>query len=146
MDTVSPEKRSEIMSKVKSFGSKLETRVKELLADLGICHVYQPKMTGRPDFFLPAFNVALFADSCFWHFCPEHGKIPKTRAEWWKAKLERNRDRDAETTAGLEAEGFKVVRIWEHDLKTIQASKLLDLLREAKSKLATMRFDKRPEA
>lgn len=132
MDTVSPEKRSEIMGEVKSFGSKLETRVKELLADLGVRHVYQPKMTGRPDFFLPAFNVTLFADSCFWHYCPEHGKIPKTRTEWWKAKLVRNGERDAETMVRLEAEGFNVVRIWEHDLKTLKPCDLLALLRVVK--------------
>ena len=125
MDMVTPKRRSEIMRKVRPFGSKLETRVKELLSVPGIRFVYQPKMDGKPDFFLPAFNAVLFMDSCFWHFCPAHGKIPKTRTGWWKAKLERNRERDGETTMKLEAEGFMVVRVWEHDLKTMTPTGLL---------------------
>jgi DNA mismatch endonuclease, patch repair protein len=59
-------------------------------------------------------KIAVFVDGCFWHGCPEHGLVPAANRDWWTEKLERNRVRDAETTALLEASGWTVLRFWEH--------------------------------
>lgn len=59
-------------------------------------------------------RVAVFVDGCFWHGCPEHFVPPKANAEWWLAKIEVNRARDADTTAVLADIGWRVVRLWEH--------------------------------
>jgi DNA mismatch endonuclease (patch repair protein) len=72
---------------------------------------------GRPDFVFPTVRVAVFVDGCFWHACPLHGSVPKTNEAFWKRKLLRNTDRDREVTNTLRSKGWKVVRIWQHDLK-----------------------------
>ena len=70
----------------------------------------------RPDIVFTRARVAVFVDGCFWHGCTEHGSIPKNNREWWMKKLRTNEERDARTTTTLEAEGWKVIRIWEHEL------------------------------
>jgi DNA mismatch endonuclease (patch repair protein) len=60
-------------------------------------------------------RLAIFVDGCFWHGCPEHGTTPTTNAHYWTPKLERNRARDARINAALEAAGWRVLRVWEHD-------------------------------
>ncbi len=58
--------------------------------------------------------VAVFIDGCFWHSCPVHGTRPQAHSDYWLPKLERNRERDRETTAALEEAGWLVLRFWEH--------------------------------
>lgn len=60
-------------------------------------------------------KVAIFLDGCFWHGCPEHATHPKVNAAWWRAKLDKNMARDLETTEHLQAEGWTVLRFWEHE-------------------------------
>ncbi|WP_062516075.1 very short patch repair endonuclease [Demequina gelatinilytica] len=60
-------------------------------------------------------KVAVFIDGCFWHSCPVHGTSPRAHSDYWLPKLERNRERDRETTATLEAAGWLVLRFWEHE-------------------------------
>ena len=60
-------------------------------------------------------RVAIFVDGCFWHACPTHATWPKANAEFWKAKIERNRERDRETNNYLVEAGWEVIRVWEHD-------------------------------
>ena len=59
--------------------------------------------------------IAVFVDGCFWHCCPEHATWPKANAAWWREKLRRNVERDRDTDRRLRAEGWLVIRIWEHD-------------------------------
>lgn len=68
----------------------------------------------RADIVFTRRRLAVFVDGCFWHGCPEHGTIPASHVEYWEPKLARNVERDAETTAMAEAEGWRVLRIWEH--------------------------------
>ena len=77
----------------------------------------QGRLPGRPDILFVGARVAVFVDGCFWHGCPEHGTQPKTRTEFWAAKIARNRERDEEVNAALVAMGWRVVRIWEHQLR-----------------------------
>lgn len=67
------------------------------------------------DIAFPRHKVAVFVDGCFWHFCPDHAVMPTNNAEFWRAKLQANRDRDLDTTRRLEACGWTVLRIWEHE-------------------------------
>lgn len=78
--------------------------------------------TVRPDLAFPGPKVAVFVDGCFWHSCPTHGNTPDTNRDYWEPKLRRNRERDRLVTAALTAEGWKVVRIWEHEPLMIAAS------------------------
>jgi DNA mismatch endonuclease (patch repair protein) len=64
--------------------------------------------------FRPA-RVAVFVDGCFWHGCPKHGSQPRANSDYWAPKLARNVERDAETNSALEAAGWEVIRVWEHD-------------------------------
>lgn len=71
--------------------------------------------TVRPDIVFTRRRVAVFIDGCYWHCCPEHGTRPRTNVEYWDAKLRMNVERDVRMTAALLAEGWQVVRIWEHE-------------------------------
>lgn len=69
----------------------------------------------RPDIVFTRRRVAVFVDGCFWHACPEHGKIPVANASYWEPKLRANAERDRANTRLLEESGWSVVRVWEHD-------------------------------
>ena len=69
----------------------------------------------RPDIVFTKRRVAVFIDGCFWHSCPEHGQVPKTNVPYWESKLNSNQARDLADTHALERNGWKVVRVWEHD-------------------------------
>jgi DNA mismatch endonuclease (patch repair protein) len=60
-------------------------------------------------------RIAVFVDGCFWHSCPEHATYPKANKQFWREKLRRNRERDAETDSHLAADGWLVIRVWEHE-------------------------------
>lgn len=79
----------------------------------------------RADVVFTRAKVAVFIDGCFWHGCPEHGTTPRTNTAFWSAKIERNRVRDADTTARLEALGWSVLRFWEHDDVATAAERVL---------------------
>jgi DNA mismatch endonuclease (patch repair protein) len=69
----------------------------------------------RPDIVFTRQRLAVFVDGCFWHGCPEHCVMPKANRLFWRRKLERNIERDRETDRRLEAAGWCVVRVWEHE-------------------------------
>ncbi|MEV0971235.1 very short patch repair endonuclease [Microtetraspora glauca] len=70
----------------------------------------------RPDIVFNARKVAVFVDGCFWHVCPEHGRQPTINEWYWTPKLRRNMERDQAVNAALEGAGWRVVRLWEHEL------------------------------
>lgn len=74
-----------------------------------------PGLRRRADLVFGRARVAVFVDGCFWHGCPLHGVKPRTNAEWWRAKLDRNRARDRDTDARLAEAGWEVLRVWEHE-------------------------------
>lgn len=69
----------------------------------------------RPDIVFVTPRVVVFVDGCFWHGCPDHGTDPKANREWWKNKIQKNKERDRRHNVALQAEGWKVVRVWEHE-------------------------------
>jgi DNA mismatch endonuclease (patch repair protein) len=88
----------------------------------------QPKSV-RPDFIFRAQKVAIFVDGCFWHGCPEHFRRPQTRQKFWDAKITHNQTRDAEVTKALRKTGWRVLRLWEHDLVAKREKWLIARLR-----------------
>lgn len=75
------------------------------------------RLPGRPDFVFLAARLAVFTDGCFWHGCPRHHRLPRTRRAFWRGKVEGNRRRDRRVDGELRAMGWAVLRIWEHDLR-----------------------------
>jgi len=75
-------------------------------------------------------RVAIFVDGCFWHGCPEHGTRPATNREWWDWKLERNQDRDKDTDRLLADQGWRVIRVWEHEDPVDAAARIRDCVLE----------------
>lgn len=84
--------------------------------------------TVRPDLVFARARVAVFVDGCFWHRCPDHGVRPKHNAAYWHAKLDGNVERDQLVNRALEAEGWTVVRIWEHTPTATAAELVVDAL------------------
>jgi len=80
---------------------------------------------GKPDFVFPKLKLAVFVDGCFWHGCPKHGRTPKTRTSFWFAKITGNKARDKRVNHLLRAKGWKVFRVWEHELKRKYESNLV---------------------
>lgn len=76
-----------------------------------------PKIVGRPDFLFRKQRVAVFIDGCFWHCCRKCGNMPANNREFWEKKLGQNRIRDRFVTKTLKSKGWRVLRIWEHELR-----------------------------
>ncbi len=74
----------------------------------------------KVDVVFPTQRVAVFIDGCFWHRCPEHGTMPTRNYEYWLAKFRRNMDRDAANNENLRRIGWRVLRVWEHEVKDIE--------------------------
>ncbi len=117
-DKFDKETRSRIMASIKCSGTQMELAVKPVLEALGF--EYQPKdVFGSPDFAHKEQMVAVFLDGCFWHGCPEHYKCPEDNHDKWAAKIDANKKRDIGATNMLEGSGWRVIRVWEHDLKRV---------------------------
>ncbi len=74
-------------------------------------------------------RVVVFVDGCFWHSCPQHGTMPKSNRTWWEQKLRANVDRDRRADAALKESGWRVVRIWEHEIPAKAADRIAALVR-----------------
>jgi DNA mismatch endonuclease, patch repair protein len=118
-DVFTQEKRSEVTSLIRGRGNKdTELALVALLRLLGITGWRRHyKIEGRPDIAFPKLKLAIFVDGCFWHSCPLHATKPKGNAEFWEAKLQKNRERDVLVGRTLRRRGWKVMRIWEHELR-----------------------------
>ena len=126
MDIVSEAQRSYNMSRIRSKDTKPELMVRSMLHRMGYRFtVNGPKnrqLPGKPDIVLPRYKTVIFVHGCFWHAhenC-KYFRLPKTRTEWWKAKLEGNARRDKERVDELEAQGWKVFLVWECELKNLK--------------------------
>jgi len=116
-DIFSKKKRSDIMSKVRHKDSEIEVAFRKALWKEGFR--YRKNATnyfGKPDIVLPKHKTVIFVDSCFWHGCKTHGSMPATRTEFWERKITRNKERDKEVNRHYKKEGWRVIRVWEHDL------------------------------
>ncbi|MGN0930428.1 MAG: very short patch repair endonuclease [Thermoguttaceae bacterium] len=125
-DVFTASKRSEIMSRVRSTRNKsTELRlIDEFRRRSLVGWRRNSKLFGRPDFVFPKLRIAIFVDGCFWHGHDCRNTKPKDHADYWRAKIERNRLRDAAATEHLTALGYQVIRIWECDFKKANQDKL----------------------
>ena len=116
MDIVSKEKRSEMMSGIKSRDTKPEILVRKMLFTLGFRYRLNQKISGfRPDIVLRKYNTCIFIHGCFWHR-HEGCKLasnPKSNLEFWEKKFTANRNRDEKAIATLKGDGWRVGIIWE---------------------------------
>ena len=109
--------RSEQMSRIRGSNTKPEVALGEALALAGIRPEPQLRIEGaRPDLVLPDHRLVVFVDGCFWHGCPDHYPRPRTRADFWAEKLRKNLVRDRAQTLALEEAGWKVLRVWSHEV------------------------------
>jgi DNA mismatch endonuclease (patch repair protein) len=115
---MTPEVRSNLMSKVKGSDTKLETKFIECLEVAGIkgYDLQARDLMGRPDVVFRAQKICVFVDSNFWHGWQFPRWKHKLRSEFWVTKITKNRERDLKVTRQLRKEGWKVIRIWEHQL------------------------------
>ena len=119
VDTFDKGKRSEVMAKVRSRGNaSTELTFMRLLRSNGFkgWRRHLP-ITGKPDFSFPKAKLAIFVDGCFWHGCPHCYSVPQSSKAFWRAKLSKNKARDLIVNSQLRSEGWKVIRVWECQLK-----------------------------
>lgn len=118
MDNLTPDQRRKNMQNIHSKWTKSELLVATELKKHKIYFAAHVKnIIGNPDFVFRRKKVVVFIDSDFWHGHPERFIMPKSNLEYWAKKIEHNRKRDQEVTMQLEKAGWKVIRIWEKDLK-----------------------------
>jgi len=137
MDTLSEEQRSYNMSLIRSQNTKPELTVRSMLHRLGYRFTVKGPgnraLPGKPDIVLPKHQTVVFVHGCFWHGhegCKDH-RIPKTRTEWWRRKIEGNAARDLRNEAALRELGWHVVTIWTCEMKTTAAMEALPARIEA---------------
>ncbi len=120
MDIWSKKKRSEVMSKIKSRNTIPEIKVRKVLHSNGYrFRINVKRLPGSPDIVLKKYNAVIFVNGCFWHLhenCRD-GTIPKTRSKYWQEKLLKNKERDKNNTKQLQTLGWRVLHIWECDIK-----------------------------
>lgn len=130
-------KRSEVMSRIRGKGNRTtEIALATALRKAGITgwrrhitlkikkkpgrnsRVLKPEiLVMTPDFIFKQAKLAVFVDGCFWHQCPLHSKVPENNREFWEQKLRRNVERDQQTDRVLKEAGWRVLRLWEHELQ-----------------------------
>lgn len=118
-DTKTPEERSINMSRIRSTNSKPEEIVRKYLFSQGFRYRKNDKRyPGKPDIVLPKYHTIIFVNGCFWHM---HGcsrsRPPRSNQDYWIPKLERNRERDKKNIKALEDSGWKVIVVWECEIK-----------------------------
>lgn len=131
-DRVSKEKRSEIMSKIRKTNTKPELLLKNKLK--GTYFRYQPKLPGNPDFAIKSKKIVIFIDGCFWHKCPRCFRPPKSNRKYWRPKIEGNVRRDRRISKEYRLKGWKIIRIWEHQVKEDCDKIVKNILQILKSK------------
>lgn len=122
------------MSKQKKRDTRPETLLRQELHARGlrfrVDHKPLPDLRRRVDVAFPGPKVAVLVHGCFWHGCPEHSRDTKSNTKWWKQKIDANKARDADTIANLEAAGWLVIVVWEHEEPRQAADRLEPLVRE----------------
>ncbi|GEM_PF-489332 len=115
----SPLSRSEQMSRIRGKDTSPERRLRSALWSAGLRYrVLYRTASGVADVAFPRQKVAVFVDGCFWHGCPDHYVLPRSRQAFWVGKLRTNVERDIAQTRTLERQGWRVIRLWEHQIFT----------------------------
>jgi DNA mismatch endonuclease, patch repair protein len=119
-DVFTPEERSAVMRRVRGRDTSPELKVRRILREAGIGYrLGGCGLQGRPDVVMKGRRTALFVHGCFWHGhdCARGSREPKSNADYWKAKIGRNRERDARSASALVADGWRVITVWECEMR-----------------------------
>jgi len=133
-DVLTKTQRSRCMKAIRSKDTEPELLLRKTLWYAGYRYRIKNRLPGRPDIVFPAQRVAVFVDGCFWHGCPAHYQKPGTNARFWSEKIRRNIERDKEVNVLLRLEGWKVMRLWEHDVRNSPELCALQVIKELESK------------
>lgn len=120
MDIWSKDKRSKVMSRIKSKDTKPELILRSILFREGFrFRIHKKDLPGKPDITLAKYNTVIFVHGCFWHFHSEcrEGRIPDTNSRFWKEKLSKNVDRDQKIQQELKEMGWNVIVVWECEVE-----------------------------
>ena len=138
MDVLTPEQRSRNMSAIRSKGNRTtEKAVRYRLVRAGISGwtLHSRDLPGKPDFVFNECRLAVFVDGCYWHGCPKCYRPPQSNTGYWSEKYKRNKNRDRRVSAKLRRSGWKVLRIWEHEVKS-SPQKVVRKIRASLDKLS----------
>jgi DNA mismatch endonuclease (patch repair protein) len=130
-DVFTKAKRSEVMSRIRGCGNKdTELALAKLLRRHGIkgWRRNQP-VFGKPDFVFQKIKLAIFVDGCFWHGCSKHATKPANNRAFWSRKLSSNKKRDQVVNKILRKAGWRVLRIWEHELTRKNETRLVQRIK-----------------
>ena len=140
-DVFNPEQRSAVMRRVRGRDTTPELKVRRILREAGIGYrLGGCGLPGRPDLVMKGRRIALFVHGCFWHGhdCARGARRPKSNADYWRAKIDRNRARDTRTAAELAEMGWTVITVWECGMKTADfAGHLVRSIREGSPQAAS---------
>jgi DNA (cytosine-5)-methyltransferase 1 len=111
--------RSRIMRSVPAKNTSIEMELRKLLWSAGLrgYRLHDERVPGHPDVVFPVARLAVFVDGCFWHGCAKCYREPKSNLKYWQMKVQRNQDRDRRVNAACKEGGWRVVRVWEHEIK-----------------------------
>lgn len=121
MDVLTPEQRKRNMQNIRGKDTKIEVRVRRALFEKGFrFRKNDNRYPGKPDVVLPKYKTVIFVNGCYWHRHPgcKYATIPKTNAEFWNKKFQANVENDVKNKTALEAAGWKVITLWECELKS----------------------------
>lgn len=132
-DVFPKRKRSQIMRHIRGAGNlRTELALRSVLVQEHLSGWRRgSRLPGRPDFVFATARVAVFVDGCFWHRCPVHGQTPRVHEAFWRRKLSQNVARDAEVRRLLREKGWRMLRIWQHELLIRNRARLLRRLHQA---------------
>jgi len=116
-DVLTKKQRTRCMRAIRGKNTKPEILLRKALWYKGFRYRLKNRLPGKPDIAFPSERVAVFVDGCFWHGCPEHYQKPATNSEFWREKIQKNKKRDKDVNALLKAQGWKVLRFWEHEVR-----------------------------
>jgi DNA mismatch endonuclease (patch repair protein) len=120
VDRLTKERRSWLMSRIGGKNTEPEIAVRKIVHNLGFrFRLHYPSLAGTPDLVLPRLRTAMFVHGCFWHHHIDCSKasLPKTRRAYWQAKFEANVARDELNRAKLKRDGWRVVVVWQCELR-----------------------------
>lgn len=133
VDTLSPEQRSERMSRVRAKDTRPELKVRRLVHRMGYRYrLHGRQLPGKPDLVFPGRRAIIFVHGCFWHRHPDPNcrlaRRPKSRMDFWGPKLDANRARDERNRTALASAGWRVLEVWECQLS--ESEKLEGVIRD----------------
>ena len=137
MDTLSPQQRHDCMSKIHSTSTKPEIRLRKELWRKGFRYRKNVStLPGKPDIVLPKYKTVVFVNGCFWHFHQECNRFvwPEDNADYWKKKITGNIERDKRNHKALREAGWKVIVVWECQLKGQREETLAMLAKNIREK------------